>query len=81
MVKNPPAMRETRVPSLGWENALEEGMAIHYSIPAWRILMDGGAQQATSSWGHKESDMTEHPMANTLCCQCRQSRFDPWSRS
>ena len=58
-IKNLHAVRETQVPSLGWENALEEGMAIHSSIPAWRILMDRGAQQATSSWGCKESDTTE----------------------
>ena len=37
MVKNPPAMRETWVRSLGWEDALEEGMATHSSILAWRI--------------------------------------------
>ena len=37
MVKNLPAIRETRVHSLGWEDALEGGMAIHSSILAWRI--------------------------------------------
>ena len=37
MVKNLPAMQETRVLSLGWEIPLEEGMAIHSSIIAWRI--------------------------------------------
>ena len=42
MVKNPPAMRETWVRSLGWEDPLEEGMAIHSSILAWRIPMDRG---------------------------------------
>ena len=36
-VKNPPAVRETWVQSLGWEDPLEEGMAIHSSILAWRI--------------------------------------------
>ena len=36
-VKNLPAMRETQVRSLGWEDPLEKGMAIH-SILAWRIL-------------------------------------------
>jgi len=34
-------------PSLGWEDPLEEGMAIHSSILAWRIPMDRGACQAT----------------------------------
>ena len=37
MVKNPPAMQETWVGSLGWENPLEKRMAIHSSILAWRI--------------------------------------------
>ena len=37
-VKNPPAMQETRVQSLDWDNPLEKGMAIHSSILAWRIL-------------------------------------------
>ena len=36
-----------RVQSLGGEDPLEEGMAIHSSIPAWRIPMDKGAWQAT----------------------------------
>ena len=47
LVKNLPAMRDTWVPSLGWEDPLEEGMATHSSIPAWRILMDRGAWWAT----------------------------------
>jgi len=37
MVKNPHTMQETQVGSLGWEYALEKGMATHFSIPAWRI--------------------------------------------
>ena len=45
-VKNPPAMRETWVRSLGWEDPLEEGMANHSSILAWRISMDRGAWRA-----------------------------------
>ena len=45
LVKNPPAMR---VWSLGWEDPLEEGKAIHSSILAWRI-----------PWGRKELDKTE----------------------
>ena len=38
MVKNPPAMQETWVRSLGWEDPLEKEMATHCSILAWRIL-------------------------------------------
>ena len=40
-------MQETWVRSLGWEDPLEEGMATHSSILAWRILKDRGAWQAT----------------------------------
>ena len=43
MVKNPPAMQEAWVLSLGWEDPLEEGMATLPSIIAWRIPMDRGA--------------------------------------
>ena len=47
MVKNPPAMWETWVRSLSWEDPLEEGKATHSIILAWRIPMDRGAWQAT----------------------------------
>ena len=43
MVKNLPAMLENWVQSLGWKDPLEEGMATHSSILAWRILVDRGA--------------------------------------
>ena len=46
MVKNPPAMQETWVLSLGWEDPLGEGMATHSSILAWRVSVDRGAWQA-----------------------------------
>ena len=46
MVKNPPAMKETWVRPLDWEDPLEEGMATHSSTVAWRISMDRGAWQA-----------------------------------
>ena len=38
LIKNLPAMRETGVRSLCWEDPLKEGKATHYSIPAWRIV-------------------------------------------
>ena len=56
-VKNLPAMRETWVQSLGWEDPLEEGMATQSSILAWRIPMDRGALQVAVYVA--ESDMTE----------------------
>ena len=37
LVKNPPAMQETRVQSLGWEDPLEKEMATHSSILAWEF--------------------------------------------
>ena len=37
LVKNPPTIRETWVQSLGWEDPLEKGKAVHSSILAWRI--------------------------------------------
>ena len=58
-VKNPPAMRETWVQSLGWEDPLEEGMAAQSSILVWRIPMDRGAWQATVLGDAKKSDRTE----------------------
>ena len=51
MVKNLPAMRETRVPSLGREDPLGKGRATHLSILAWEIPMDrepGGLQSMGS---------------------------------
>ena len=56
VVKNPPAMLETRVPSLGQEDPLEEERATHSSILAWRIPWTeepGGLQSRTQRVGHK----------------------------
>ena len=48
VIKNLPAMQEMQeVPSLGWEDLLEEGMANHSSILAWKILTDRGAWLVT----------------------------------
>ena len=41
MIKNPPAMQETRVQSLGLEDTLEKEMATHSSILAWEIPWTG----------------------------------------
>ena len=55
MVKNLPAMQETQVSSLSWEDSLQKGMATHSNILAWRMPWTeepGGY----SPWNHKESD-------------------------
>ena len=46
VIKNPPAVQEIWVRSLGWEDSLKEGMATDSSILAWRIPMDRGAWRA-----------------------------------
>ena len=50
-VKNLPAMPETQVQSLGWEDPLEKGMATHSGILAWRIpwMEEPGGLQSTGS--------------------------------
>ena len=57
MVKNSPAIQETRVRSLGWEDPLDKGMAIHCSIVTWRIPWIGKSDRLQSIWpqrvGHK----------------------------
>ena len=57
-IKNLPAMQETWLQSLGWEDPLEKGKVTHSSILAWRIPMDRGTWLATD---HEvaESDTTE----------------------
>ena len=58
MVKHLPAMWETQVQSLGWEDPLEKEMATHSSTLAWKIprTEEPGRLQ---SMGHKELDTTE----------------------
>ena len=58
MVKNPSAIWETWIQSLGWEDTLEEGMATHSSILVQKITMDRGTWWATVH-GVTESDTTE----------------------
>ena len=53
-----PAMQETQVLSLDQDDPLEKGMATHSSLPAWRIPWTEKYVDC-SSWGRKESDMTE----------------------
>ena len=65
-VKNLPAMQETQVWSLGWEDPLEKEMTIHSSIIAWRIpwtedpgrLQSMGSQRVGHDWGIKHACMS-----------------------
>ena len=59
MVKNPPAMLETRVRSLGCEDSLEKRMATHSSILAWRIPWTQ-EPDGLQSMGLQRLDVTEH---------------------
>ena len=63
-VKNLSAMWENWVRDLGWEDPLEQGMATHFSILAWRVPKDRGAWHAAV---HRmaESDMTVTKQAHT----------------
>ena len=59
MVKNLPAMWETWVRSLGWEDPLEEGMATHSSILAWENPHGQRRLVGYSPRGRRNLDMTE----------------------
>ena len=54
LVRNPPAMQETWVQTLGWENPLEKGTATHSSIPDWEFhglyIVHGAAELDTAVW-------------------------------
>ena len=73
-LQNPPAMQVTWVQSLGWEDILEKGMASHSSIPFFSPLqyscLENPHRQRSlvgySSWGCKESEMTEKLSTHAL---------------
>ena len=67
MVRNLPAMRETWVWPLDWEDHLEEGMATHFSTLAWRIpwTEEPGGLQSTGSQRVRHDWLTKHSMATT----------------
>ena len=69
MLKNLPAVWETWVQSLGWEDPLEEDMATRSSILAWKIPRTeepGGY----GPWGRKESDTTKHAHTHKTSGRC-----------
>ena len=73
LVKNLPAMWETWVQSLGWEDPLEKGLATHSSILAWRIPMDRGAWWATV---HRVTKSRTQRATNTISVS--ESDMQPW---
>ena len=84
-VKNPPAMWETWVQPVGWEDSLEEGMATYSSILAWRIPIDRGAwrvqsmrsQRVGHDWVTKPS--TAHPVVLVIFIE--DTILSPWELS
>ena len=83
-IKNPPAMQETWVWSLGWEDHLEKGMATHSSNLAWRIpgteepggLQSMGSQRVRCNW------VTNHTISSILVFKWKfhDLSFLPWYR-
>ena len=89
MVKNPPAMWETWVWSLGWEDSLEEGMATHSSIRPGKSLWTEepgrlqfmGPQRVGLDWATKHSAFlhtTETPYVFNILCTCFVHLFCFW---
>ena len=68
MVKNLPAVQETWVPSLGQEDLLENGLATHSSILAWRTPWTEEPVGLQSMGSCKELDMTEQQTLSVLIC-------------
>ena len=81
MIKNMPAMQETWVQSLDWEDPLEKGMATHSSILVWRSPWTEepggihGIQKSLGSMGHKESDTTGHTHTHSFKALLRRSCY------
>ena len=70
MVNNPPAMQKTQGRSLGWEDLLEKGMAIHSSILAWKIPgteEPGGLQSMGSQRVRHDGTTNRATGANVAC--------------
>ena len=73
-VKNLPAVQETSVPSLGWEDSLQNGMATHSIIRAWRIpwtkepgrLRSIGLQRVTHNWVTNTNYFANHVYASNF---------------
>ena len=75
-VKNPPMMRETWVPSLGWEDPLEEGMATHSSALAWRVPVDREPGGLQSKWSQRVG--RDWATKHTLKIICKNVHTSPF---
>ena len=78
-VKNLPALQETWVRSLGWEDPLEKGTVTYSSILAWRIPWR--SLVGYSPWGPKESDTTEQRTTFTFTWLLSSWKGKWWIRS
>ena len=90
IIKNLPAIQETQVQSLGWEDPLQKGNDTHSSIPAWRIpcteesggLQSMGSQRDGHNWATNILDF-RWLSGKEPACQCRWCmghRFHLWVR-
>ena len=61
MVKNPSAMQETWIRSLGWEDSLEKGTAAHFSVLAWRIPWIEEPGRLQSMWSQSQTRLSNFP--------------------
>ena len=77
MIKNLPAMRETWSSSLGWEYPLEEDIATHSSILAWRIPWTEEAGGLQSMWLQRvgQDQATKHSTASVLLLSAQDVSF------
>ena len=86
MVKKPHAMRETWIQRPGREDPLQEGVAAHSSILAWRILMDQGAwwstvHGVTESWTGQWSTLDYETTGAVRHCVSCQGQNGKWDRT
>ena len=71
LVNNPPVMQETQVQSLGWEDSLEEGIATHYSILAWRTPMDLQAwEDVVHGVAKSRTHLSNQAQVHMVACIC-----------
>ena len=87
MVENLPAVQETRVLSLGQEDALETGMATHSSVLAWRVPQTGacglqcvGCKEAVTTERtrtHADAEMKKRGTARVSCTRHQQRAHSP----